>query len=148
MWEEGTRPQPEKGTEPGILDIVADFVDMYDLQVSVTLAMQGIIVSGVLIGSKAFVAEVGRLLDVESSQLLSEAGSELRQALANYAERQVAVLTEHAPLEGENDRSHTPLRTLYLKHAQLLRGDDTIHLPLWACSLHAVSGFSLAHSSI
>ena len=110
--------------------------------------MQSVIVSGVLIASKAFVVEVGRLLDDESSHLSGEAGSELRQALANYAERQTAILTEHAPLEGENDRSHTPLRTLYLKHAQLLRGDDTIHLPLWACSLHAVSGFSLAHSSI
>ena len=148
MWEDERGHHPEMGAELKMLGIVADFVDMYDLQVSVTLAVQGVIISGVLVGIKSFVTELARLLDSESSHLPDEARGELRQALNNYTERQAAVLTAYAPQEGEADNSHIPGRTLYLKHAQLLRGNDTIHLPLWACSPRAVSGFSLAHSNL
>lgn len=148
MWEEEMGSQPEMGKELGVLGILADFVNMYDLQVSVTLVVQGMLVSGTLIGIKAYVTELGRLLEHESPPLPGDAGSEIRQALTDYAERQAASLTAHAPLESEAENAPTAVQTLYLKHAQLLHNGDTVHLPLWACRLRAVSGFSLTHGSL
>ena len=142
MWEEEQQPSSETGKGLGILAILADFVDMYDIEVAVTLAVEGVFVSGLLIGTKAFVTELGRLLENEGTHLPGDAGREIRQALSDYAERQAAALMVQAPVERHADSSHTGARALHLKHVQLLRSGDTVHMPLWECKLRDVSGFS------
>ena len=148
MWEEQGFPYPEPGKGLGVLAILADFVDMYDIEVAVTLAVEGIFVSGILIGTKAFVTELGRLLEYEGTHLPEEARREIQQALSDYAERQAAALMTQAPVESPADIPRTSMRALHLKHAQLLRSGDTIHLPLWECKLRNVSGFSLAQGNL
>lgn len=148
MWEEEQVPSSETGKGLGILAILADFVDMYDIEVAVTLAVEGVFVSGVLMGTKAFVTELGRLLEHEGTHLPGDAGREIRQALNDYAERQAAALRGQAPVESRADISHTCARALHLKHAQLLRSGDTVHLPLWECKLRDVSGFSLGQGNL
>jgi hypothetical protein len=148
MWEEETSPSSEMGNRLGVLAILADFVEMYDIEVAVTLAVEGIFVSGVLIGTKAFVTELGRLLEHEGTHLPGEAGSEIRQALSAYADRQAAALMMQAPVGSTTESSHSHARALHLKHAQLLRSGDTVHLPLWECKLRHVSGFSLGQGNL
>lgn len=148
MWEEQGFPYPETGKGLGVLTILADFVDMYDIEVTVTLAVEGIFVSGILIGTKAFVTELGRLLEDEGTHLPEEAGREIQQALSDYAERQAAAMMAPAPAESPADIPHASVRALHLKHAQLLRSGDTIHLPLWECKLRSVSGFSLGQGNL
>ncbi len=148
MWEEEQVPSSEMGKRLGVLTILADFVDMYDIEVAVTLAVDGVFVSGLLIGIKAFVTELGRLLEHEGTHLPGDAGREIRQALSDYAERQAAALMVQAPVESRADISHTRARALHLKHVQLLRSGDTAHLPLWECQLRDVSGFSLGQGNL
>lgn len=148
MWEEEKVPYSETGKGLGVLAILADFVDMYDIEVAVTLAVEGVFVSGLLIGTKAFVTELGRLLEHEGTHLPGDAGREIRQALSDYAERQAAALMVQAPVESQADISHPFARALHLKHAQLLRSGDTVHMPLWECKLRNVSGFSLGEGNL
>lgn len=148
MWDEERSPSSETGKGLGVLAILADFVDMYDIEVAVTLAVDGMLVSGVLMGTKAFVTELGRLLEHEGTPLPGEAGREIRQALGDYAERQAAALMGQASGESSADLSHMYARALHLKHVHVRRGGNTVHLPLWECKLREVSGFSLGQGNL
>ena len=136
---------------PGLVGII-EMVNGLDaagdrptVDVAVTVTIQGMIVSGVVISAREYMRRLGsQFAEAFAGSPIPEVGVELQERLAAMPGTVPRRRAPAQPAEGSDDLERVAPHFLHLKGVTILMGNRTVRMPLWEGRLAFVGGWSLA----